>query len=417
MRADAGENSNEHGIGPMVEQGPERGGLPPASGDEAVEQIARNDEHETRHRGRCVAVVHGAGNERGQHDTHGADSVREIQRGSTGGGVGGHSGKCTDSVPGVASSRHLRRRMSRILVTGANGHLGRRLLPVLATHADVVALVRSERARDTLLRHSGKLERVTVALADPSRAADINRVAAGCEHAVHLIGTIKATAKNSLRAAHEIPAVALVKAMDTVPIRHVVYLSILGAGDTSASECLRARAAVERIFSEAPAAATMIRVPMVLGERDRASFALAKRAAAKRPIVFRASSLEQPIYAGDVVAALGHTLTQTPAHNRTFDLAGPRSLSRRDLILAAGRLVGRRPSVVSLPILCGMALARVFEATRTNPPLTRDMLRILDHDDAIDPLPAAAALGITLTPLEEMLERCIVGRLPQALTV
>lgn len=308
-------------------------------------------------------------------------------------------------------------RMSRCLVTGANGHLGRRLIPILAANADVVALVRSERARETLLRHIGALERVTVVLADPAAADDVARVAAGCERAVHLIGTIKATRTNPLRAAHEIPAMALVRAMDAVPIRHVVYVSILGAGVASASECLRARAAVEQIFSDAPAAATTIRVPMVLGERDRASFALAKRAAAQRAIVFRAASLEQPIYAGDVVAALAHTLAESPAHDRVFDLAGPRSLSRRELILAAGRVIGQRPSVVSLPLFAGMALARLFEVTRANPPLTRDMLRILDHDDAIDSRPAAAALGITLTPLDEMLERCVAGRLIQPPTV
>jgi NADH dehydrogenase len=307
--------------------------------------------------------------------------------------------------------------VNRCLVTGANGHLGRRLIPVLAANSEVVALVRSERARGTLLRHVGKLERVTVALADPSSADDVARVAAGCDRAVHLIGTIKATRANPLRASHENPAAALVAAMNSVPIRHVVYVSILGAGAASASECLRARAAVERMFGDATATATTIRVPMVLGERDRASFALAKRAAATRAVVFRAASLEQPIYAGDVVAALAHTLAQIPDHDRVFDLAGPRSLSRRELILAAGRVIGRRPAVVSLPLFCGMTLARVFEATRANPPLTRDMLRILDHDDAIDPLPAAAALGIALTSLDEMLERCIVGRLNQPSTV
>jgi NADH dehydrogenase len=306
--------------------------------------------------------------------------------------------------------------MSTCLVTGANGHLGRRLIPVLAANSDVVALVRSARARDTLLRHIGGLERVRVTVADPASADDVARVAAGCEHAVHLIGTIRATRTNSLRATHEIPAAALVAAMRSVPIRHVVYVSILGADAGSASACLRARAAVEAMFADAPPVATTIRVPMVLGERDRASYALAKRAAAARAVVFRATSLEQPIYAGDVIAALAQTLAVAPAHDRVFDLAGPRSLSRRELITAAGRAIGRRTSVVSLPLFCGMALAAVFEATRANPPLTRDMLRILDHDDAIDPAAAAAALGITLTPLDEMLERCIVGRLAQPVT-
>lgn len=306
--------------------------------------------------------------------------------------------------------------MIRCLVTGANGHLGRRLIPVLAANAEVVALVRSERARDTLRRQFGELERVTIALANPADADDIARVAAGCERAVHLIGTIRASRTNPLGAAHEIPATALVAACRVVPIRHVAYVSILGADPTSASECLRARARVERILGDAPVTATTIRVPMVLGERDRASFALARRAAARRAFVFRAASLEQPIYAGDVIAALAHTLAETPSHDRVFDLAGPRSLSRRELILAAARVIGRQPRIVSLPLFCGMALARLFEATRANPPLTRDMLRILDHDDAIDPLPAAAALGITLTPLEDMLERCIAGRLAQSVT-
>lgn len=306
--------------------------------------------------------------------------------------------------------------MSRCLVTGANGHLGRRLIPVLAANSDVVALVRSARARDTLLRHIGGLERVTVTIADPANPDDVARVAAGCVRAVHLIGTIKATRANSIRAAHEIPAAALVAAARSAPIRHIVYVSILGAAAASASGCLRARANVEALFGEAPPVSTTIRVPMVLGERDRASYALAKRAAATRTLVFRANSLEQPIYAGDVIAALAETLAAAPAQDRVFDLAGPRSLSRRELIAAAGRALGRHPSVVSLPLFCGMALAAMFEATRANPPITRDMLRILDHDDKIDPGPAAAALGITLTSLDEMLERCIVGRFDQPVT-
>lgn len=306
--------------------------------------------------------------------------------------------------------------MSGCLVTGANGHLGRRLIPLLAEHMDVVALVRSDRARDNLLRHLGEAERVTIAVADPASADDLARLATACDRAVHLIGTIKATRANPIRAAHEVPAAALVAAMRAVRIRHVVYVSILGAAPTSASECLRARAAVETMLADSAAVSTTIRVPMVLGERDRASYALAKRASAARTVVFRATSREQPIYAGDVIAALVQALRANPAHDRIFELAGPVSLSRRELIAAAGRAIGHQPTVVSLPLFCGMALAAVFEATRANPPLTRDMLRILDHDDAIDPGDAAAALGITLTPLDEMLARCIVGRLDQAAT-
>ena len=40
---------------------------------------------------------------------------------------------------------------------------------------------------------------------------------------------------------------------------------------------------------------------------------------------------------------------------------------------------------------------------RPQPAVTRAMLRVLDHDDDIDPKPAAAALGIELTSLEQTL--------------
>jgi hypothetical protein len=73
----------------------------------------------------------------------------------------------------------------------------------------------------------------------------------------------------------------------------------------------------------------------------------------------------------------------------------------------AGACLGHRPRVRSLPLALGLGVAAVLERLRPNPPMTRDMLRVLDHDDAIDPYPAARALQITLTPLDETLAKCM----------
>jgi uncharacterized protein YbjT (DUF2867 family) len=152
---------------------------------------------------------------------------------------------------------------------------------------------------------------------------------------------------------------------------------------------------------------------MVLGERDRASYALAKRASAKRAIVVRAASLEQPIYAGDVVSALANVLAHITPRDRIYDLAGPVSLTRRALLQRAAAVFNNRLAITSVPLLLGLAVAGCMELLGANAPVTRDFLRVLDHDDCIDPLPAAAALGITLTPLDEMLQRCLSTRLDQ----
>jgi NADH dehydrogenase len=303
--------------------------------------------------------------------------------------------------------------MPRYLVTGANGHLGRRLLKILCREHAVEALVRSERARRQLIKASGDLPGLTITLGDPGAPDVIAALASRCDAAIHLIGTIRETPRNRYADSHERPVRALIEGTQTSSVKRLVYLSILGARSDSPCECLRWRARAEAMLLDAPIPATIIRIPMVLGERDRASYALAKRASAKRAIVVRAASLEQPIYAGDVVSALANVFAHTTPRDRIYDLAGPVSLTRRALLQRAAAVFNNRLAITSVPLLLGLAVAGCMELLGANAPVTRDFLRVLDHDDCIDPLPAAAALGITLTPLDEMLQRCLSTRLDQ----
>jgi len=303
--------------------------------------------------------------------------------------------------------------MPKLLVTGANGHLGRRLIRALPEDWTIVAAVRSERAQRLLERHVGPRPGLDIVRTDPRDPAALAAAGSGAAAAVHLIGTIKETRDNRYADSHERPAEALAAAASQAGFCHIVYLSILGASAHSTSRCLRARAAVEDILRAAGMPATVIRVPMVIGEGDRATGALARRAAAQRVFLYRAASLEQPIYAGDVITALVAACSPTPSSSATYDLAGPESLARRQLVLRAAATLGRQPHVYSLPLALGLAVAGLMERLVANPPVTRDMLQVLDHDDAIDPGPAAAALGVTLTPLDTLLERCVGARRDQ----
>lgn len=304
--------------------------------------------------------------------------------------------------------------MSGILITGANGQLGRRLIKSLLGGIPIAAIVRSERARSSLLRYVGEKPGLSISVGDPCDAEFLRETASACEQVVHLIGTIKETRSASYFDAHERPAQALMQALENCDVRHILTISILGADPSSTSRCLRSRAATEEILKSGNARATIIRVPMVLGETDRASFALAKRASSKRVILFRAESLEQPIYAGDVVEAMQRRLTVPVTETKTFDLAGPESLPRRELVTRAAATLNCTPNIWSVPLPFGLMLACVAQALMKRPPLTASMLSLLDHDDAIDPQPTARELGITLTSLDTMLRRCVRNRLAQA---
>ena len=294
----------------------------------------------------------------------------------------------------------------RILVTGANGNLGRLLCARLASSGTPLrAVVRSERAAGAVRPLAAD-----VSIVDYADAEALARAAEGCDAAVHLVGILKETRSARYAVAHEGTARALAAAAKRTGLRRVVYLSILGAQAASGNACLASKGRAEAILLEAPLAITVLRVPMVLGGDEPASHALRARARARVvPLVRGGASLEQPIDADDVVAAIAAALARPELAGAALDLAGPESLPRRELVLRAAALLGRRPILVPVPLAAARLLAAAAERLLADPPLTPAMLGVLEHDDAIDPAPASRALGLALTPLDATLRRCLAA--------
>jgi len=295
--------------------------------------------------------------------------------------------------------------LGRVVVTGANGNLARALIARLAARgACTRALVRSERAAAAARALPEKPE---VAVVDYADGEALARATAGGDAVVHLVGILKETPRSSYRVAHEGTARALAAAARSVGFRRVVYVSILGAAADSANDCLASKARAEAILLEVPLATTALRVPMVLGRDEPAGRALRAHARARLvPLVRGGASLEQPIDEGDVVGGIVAALERPELAGRILDLAGPESLSRRDLVLRAASLVGSRPRIVPVPLAAARLFAAAAELLLADPPLTRAMLDVLERDDAVDPEPARRALGLSLAPLDLALRRC-----------
>jgi uncharacterized protein YbjT (DUF2867 family) len=147
----------------------------------------------------------------------------------------------------------------------------------------------------------------------------------------------------------------------------------------------------------------------VLGENDHAAVALRARARSSTALLVRGgASFEQPIYAGDVIEAIVRGLDAPGLDDVALDLAGPESLTHRALVARASAILGRRPPrVVPLPRAVAFAGAWLAERLLADPPVTRAMLDVLDHDDRVDPADACRRLGISLTSLDEALRRCL----------
>jgi uncharacterized protein YbjT (DUF2867 family) len=299
----------------------------------------------------------------------------------------------------------------RILVTGANGHLGIRLIRSLANRGfasgKVRALVRSERAAK-LVRDLPEDCRPEICIVDYADAEGVEAATRDCDRIVHLVGILKETRSARYAEAHEAASSVLARAAEKAGARRIVYMSILGADPAGENACLSSKGRAEQILLGCRVPVTVLRVPMVLGPGEIACFALrGKIRAPLTPLVRGGATLEQPIDSEDVTAAIVNALAEETTEDVVLDLAGPESLTHRELVCRAADLLGRKPRFVYVPLTAVSLFARLAARFGEVPPLTPAMLEVLEHDDRIDPSPACARLGLTLTPLDETLRRCL----------
>ena len=297
----------------------------------------------------------------------------------------------------------------KILVTGANGNLGKKFI-LSKGEVDVCALVRSEKAKDDLMSfvQVHDIQDVQVVKCDYLDEQVIKGLARSCTYMLHLVGIIKENKDNRFDVVHKQTTKALVSAIKGSGIKKCCYISILGAKEDSTNTCFSSRGFAEKLFLDSDIPSLILQVPMVLGEGDYASEALKKNALSRINFTFRKLSLEQPIYAKDIIDVVNidikRALEEDHSPSGIKTLAGPTSLTRERLIEKTAKQLGVKVKVFSLPLFLGYTLAKICEMLVSKPPITQAMLGVLDHDDDIDPLPVSKELGINLTTLDEMLE-------------
>ena len=300
----------------------------------------------------------------------------------------------------------------KVLITGANGHLGKKLI-LASNEYDICALVRSEKAERDLMDfiegHNKK--NVEIVKCDYLDVSTMKQLASSCRYAAHLVGIIKENGQNNFDLVHKQTTKVLIEALKDSKVEKICYISILGSKEDSRNACFSSRGFAENLFLKSNTPSLILQIPMVLGEGDYACEALKKNALSRINFTFRKLSLEQPIYAKDIIDVINIDINRTLKENHSSigikALAGPTSLTREKLIMKAAKRLGVKVKVFSLPLFLGYTLARICGMLFSHPPITRAMLGVLDHDDDIDPLPSSKELGINLTALDEMLEATI----------
>ncbi|MCW2821997.1 MAG: NAD-dependent epimerase/dehydratase family protein [Marmoricola sp.] len=232
--------------------------------------------------------------------------------------------------------------MSRVLVTGATGFIGRRLVPALldAGH-EVRAMTRRPESYD------GPGEPVA---GDVDDTESLRAALEGVDVAYYLVHSLDDAEfeRKDAQAARSFAGAAEAQA-----VRQIVYLGGLGE-DGELSAHLRSRREVERLLAERGVPVTALRAAIVVGAGG-ISWEITRQLVKNLPAMVVpkwAATKTQPVAVDDVVRYLVGVCDNEAAMGQTYEIGGPDQLTYIDMLRVAARLgTGRGVPIVQVPVL------------------------------------------------------------------
>jgi uncharacterized protein YbjT (DUF2867 family) len=235
----------------------------------------------------------------------------------------------------------------RVLVIGATGFVGGRLIPELIRKNIKLRLFARDPAKVADLKNSGG--DIEVFRGDLLSAEGLEEALNGVHSAYYLVHSMggKSIFKNTEYAEKDkLAARNFIAAADKEGLKRIIYLGALGERGDNLSEHLRSRAEVATILSSGKPAATILRAAIIIGAGG-ASFEMLRYLVERLPVMVCPKWIDtriQPIALRDVLAYLVGVLLNPQTAGQTYDIGGDEILTYREMMqqYAEARGIPRR---------------------------------------------------------------------------
>ncbi len=285
-----------------------------------------------------------------------------------------------------------------VTVFGGSGFVGRNLVRALAKRGFRVRVAVRRPDLAQYLMTAGAVGQIHGVQANLRYPDSIAAAVEGAEAVVNLVGIMNSGGLNTFDAVQAFGPGAIGRAAKAAGVQRFVHVSALGLHQSSASRYAQSKIKGEEAARTAFEDTIIVRPSVMFGPDDDFfnKFASLARISPVLPLIGGGGTRFQPVFVGDVAEVLARGAEGALKPAAIYELGGQEVMSLRDIFQFVVRTTNRKRLMVPVPFAIAN-LQAAFTGLLPNPPLTRDQVSLLRHDNLVSA--EAKAEGRTLEGL------------------
>lgn len=273
-----------------------------------------------------------------------------------------------------------------VTIFGGSGFVGRHAVQALAKDRYRIRAACRRPDLAGFLQPMGDVGQIQPVQANLRYPDSVRRAVEGAHVVINAVGLLASSGAQTFKAVHVDGARAAARAAREAGARCFIHISAIGASASSSAQYAQTKAEGEAAVLEEFPGAIILRPSIVFGPEDEFfnRFAAMARISPVLPLIGGGRTRFQPVFVGDVAAAIVAAAGGAATPGTVYELGGPEVLSFRELLERTLAYAGRKRGFLSMPFwLAKLQALATWPLPNSLRPLTVDQVRLLQSDNVV----------------------------------